>query len=367
MIDYSTGGGLDRSLRELAFEENDRVPIVGGFICKASFLEKVAGMGPFWENPREIAVEAYRRLGVDLIMQFVLPKQDEVSTDSTRPTNFTKRDKPDYSSPEEVVEAIRELPSSAELRESFDHGACVEEYERIYIDGQREMGDMLWIPYTGTSCSFMWYSQYGFRPYFLAIMKYPDDVGELYRYSGDLACLKNRALAEAITGNDLPPYVYFGEDICYNRGPMVPVRTLREIYFPHLRRSIEPLKDAGLNIIWHSDGNIMPILNDLLDCGVDGFQGFQQETGPTLEHFSGLRSQAGRKLILWGSVSVTSTLPFGSVKDVEREVESCIDAAQEGGGYFVAPSSSVGPEVPDANIIAMHRHAITYGSRVRSG
>jgi uroporphyrinogen decarboxylase len=226
---------------------------------------------------------------------------------------------------------------------------------------------MLWIPYTGTSCAFMWYSQYGFRPYFLAIMKYPDEVERLYSYSGDLVRLKNRALAEAITNNGFPPYVYFGEDICYNRGPMVPVDLLREIYFPHLRRSIEPLKEAGLKIVWHSDGNIMPILDDLLDSGVDGFQGFQQDTGPTLEHFANLKSRSGDKLILWGSVSVTKTLPFGTVADVEREVESCIDAAHEGGGFFLAPSSSVGPEVPDANILAMHRHAVEYGSRIRSG
>ena len=302
MIDLSSGDGIEVSLRELAFEDNCRVPVVGGFICKASFLEKVAGMGPFWGNPREIAVEAYRRLGVDLIMQFVLPKPDEVSTKSSKPTNFTRREKRDFASPEDVVESIRQLPSGSELQSSFDHKSSTEEYERILIQGQREMGSMLWIPYTGTACRFMWYGEYGFRPYFLAIMKYPDDVESLYGYSGDLARMKNAALAEAILENGLPPYVYFGEDICYNKGPMVPVSILREIYFPHLRRAVEPLKEAGLRIIWHSDGNIMPILDDLLDCGVDGFQGFQQETGPTLEHFAGLKSRKGNKLILWGSV-----------------------------------------------------------------
>lgn len=128
MIDLSSGDGIEVSLRELAFEDNCRVPVVGGFICKASFLEKVAGMGPFWGNPREIAVEAYRRLGVDLIMQFVLPKPDEVSTKSSKPTNFTRREKRDFASPEDVVESIRQLPSGSELQSSFDHKSSTEEY-----------------------------------------------------------------------------------------------------------------------------------------------------------------------------------------------------------------------------------------------
>jgi len=79
-----------------------------------------------------------------------------------------------------------------------------------------------------------------------------------------------------------------------------------------------------------------------------------------------MKSRSGRKLILWGSISVSSTLPFGSTRDVRREVERCIDAAADGGGFFLTPSSSVGPEVPDENLLTMYRHAIEYGTKLRS-
>jgi uroporphyrinogen decarboxylase len=211
----------------------------------------------------------------------------------------------------------------------------------------------------------MWYSTYGYRPYFLAMMKYPDVIETLFRYSGEQVRLRNKALASAIKGTGHIPLVYLGEDICYNEGPMAPVKLLREVYFPHLRRSMEPLKEAGIRIIWHSDGNIMPIVEDVLDCGVDGFQGFQHEAGTTLDKLVGLRSKAGRKLILFGSISVTATLPFGSVADVKAEVERCMDTAAGAGPFFLAPSSSVGPEVPDENIMAMFRHAVEYGTKIR--
>lgn len=368
MIEDMSGGGFERSLRELNFETNDRVPIVGGFLCKASFLERITGMRPFWDNPRRIAIEAYRRLGTDFIMQFVLPKRDEESTESITPTNFSKpTDKSIYESAEDVIEDIHGLPSTSELHRNYDSDSAYKEYVRLMREGQEEMGDMLWIPHHGDGCcGFMWYSKYGYKPYFLAMTKYPDIVEELFRFSGEWGRLKNKACAKAIRREKLLPFIYLGEDICYNRGPMVPVSLLKEIYFPHLKRALQPLKEVGAKIIWHSDGNILPILDDLLGCGADGFQGFQGETDERLEELASLRSRSGDKLILWGSISVTSTLPFGSVKDVEREVERCIDAAAEGGGFFIAPTSSVGPEVPDQNLIAMYRHAIQYGGKIRS-
>jgi hypothetical protein len=360
-------GGVERSLRELNFQENDRVPIAGGFICKASFLEKVARMGPFWNNPRAIAIEAYRRLGTDLIVQFVMPKRPENSTDSTTATNFSRRTDPSprYTA-ESVVEHVDGLPSVAEIRRNSDSEAIYREFLRIMSDGQKEMGDMLWVPFYAMACRFMWYSQFGFWPYLLALARYPDDMEKLFRNSGEEARLRNKAIARAIRDQNIPPFLYFGEDICYNRGPMVPVRLLREVYFPHLKRAVRPLKDAGARIIWHSDGNILPILPDLLDCGIDGFQGFQAETDRRLEELAAMKSRSGRKLILWGSISVSSTLPFGSRNDVKREVERCIDAAAEGGGLFLSPSSSVGPEVPDENLLTMYRHTIEYGTKARS-
>jgi len=79
-----------------------------------------------------------------------------------------------------------------------------------------------------------------------------------------------------------------------------------------------------------------------------------------------MKTRSGRKLMLVGSISVSSTLPFGSPRRVREEVERCIDVASEGGGFFLSPSSSVGPEAPDRNILTMYRHAIPYGTRVRS-
>ncbi len=276
------GEGVERSLRELRFQDNDRVPIAGGFICKATFLEKVAGLGPFWSNPRAIAIEVYRRLRVDLVIQLVLPKRPEECTSWSGPTNFSKKEPCERFTVSDVVDYVEQLPSPSEVRKGFDSKAVYQDFLEMMIKGQREMRGMLWMPFFARACRFMWYSKFGFRPYLLALMRYPDEMRHLFALSAEEEMMRNKAIARAIADNDLPRFLYFGEDICYNKGPMVPVRLLREIYFPYLERSIQPLKEHGVRIIWHSDGNIMPILKDLLDCGIDGLQGFQSEADERL-------------------------------------------------------------------------------------
>jgi uroporphyrinogen decarboxylase len=124
---------------------------------------------------------------------------------------------------------------------------------------------------------------------------------------------------------------------------------------------VEPLLRNDIRIIWHCDGNILPILGDLLDLGVSGFQGFQEEAGVSLERMAALTTKWRRKPILWGSVSVTTTLPFGTVEGVKRSIERCFEVGAPGGGFCLAPTSSILPETPLENIMALYEHGRTYG------
>ena len=85
------------------------------------------------------------------------------------------------------------------------------------------------------------------------------------------ARLHNETLAAAIRDEDLPPFVYGGQDICGRGGPMVSMDFLQRVYFPLLRYSVEPLLDGGIGIVWHCDGDVRPILPLLLEMGVVGY------------------------------------------------------------------------------------------------
>ena len=141
---------------------------------------------------------------------------------------------------------------------------------------------------------------------------------------------------------------------------MVSPRTLSALYFPSVRRAFEPLVEIDAEIIWHSDGYIIPILDELIACGVSGFQGFQEETGFGIRDIAARRVRSGRKPLLLAGLSVDHTLPHGSVRDVEKDVERIVDAVGVGGGLAIGTANTAGPDCPDENLVALYRHAHRY-------
>jgi uroporphyrinogen decarboxylase len=124
---------------------------------------------------------------------------------------------------------------------------------------------------------------------------------------------------------------------------------------------LEPLVRAGINIIWHCDGDVTPIIDRMLAMGVAGFQGFQEDAGVRLDKLVRARTIKGRRPILLGSVQARSVLPFGTVDDVKQEVERCINVVGRESGFVLGPSAVIQPEIPIENIRAMYDHAKEYG------
>ena len=91
--------------------------------------------------------------------------------------------------------------------------------------------------------------------------------------------MHNRAAARAVTEGGLPPLCRLDHDMADSRGTLVHIDSLDRLWLPHFARSIEPLVQAGVRLLWHCDGNLMEMVPRLLEAGIAGFQGFQYEDG----------------------------------------------------------------------------------------
>jgi len=148
--------------------------------------------------------------------------------------------------------------------------------------------------------------------------------------------------------------VYSGEDICANAGPLASPEILKEIYFPHLKRAVEPLIDSGVHWLWHSDGDIIPILPFLIDCGINGYQGFEEDKGVDMMKLSRTQCQNGSVPFLCGSVSSNSTF-YTTPEEVHSEVQRMINLAHSRkGGVIIAPSTSIMEDTPCENVLAFY-------------
>ena len=361
----------ERILRTLHFEEPDRAPLLGGWIIDDGHHIAITGCAEeaYWHDPMKYAIEAHRMLDVDGMIQVLAPKTPgEYRNSEYFSQELLESVHKRYRNPEDVLAFVRSQPSPEELAMEFDAEAWRDEFRADVLTKQERMGDTVYLPtlWGAVHPEFEQYWAFGYENYLLFMHLYPKAADKFFAGLAAVARKKAEVVVELYRELDMVPLTLIGTDICGGGGPLISPGSLREFYFPHVRRSLEPLHEAGIKTVWHSDGDFRPIVEDILSCGVSGFQGFQEEYGVDIADIARHRTVDGEKLVIFAGPSVTTTLPFGTVDDVKRDIERIIDTLAGKCALFILPANNVLPDCPVENISAMHYHAIEYG-RARYG
>jgi hypothetical protein len=237
--------------------------------------------------------------------------------------------------------------------------AVDEEWARTAWVAEMRRRQALFAPHTvyvpGHGCGF--HAAYGLMGQTLfsyAIYDARDDVDRIVEVLSHNAVCHARAAAQA----RLCPLFFIGDDIAYKGRLMFSPRFLRETFLPCLKRMMRPLKEAGIKVIYHSDGDLTEVLNDLVEAGIDGLNPIEPAAGMDI---GWLKRRYGKRLILVGNVDCSQVLPLGSVEDVRRAVRACVRAASPGGGHFIGSSSEVTPSTPVENVLALYEACREYG------
>ncbi|MFW9936472.1 MAG: uroporphyrinogen decarboxylase family protein [Candidatus Thorarchaeota archaeon] len=143
--------------------------------------------------------------------------------------------------------------------------------------------------------------------------------------------------------------VTFGDDLGYKENQFLSLKNFREFILPYHKRIYQACKKRGILIVLHSCGKIDPFLPDLTDAGLTCIQSLEATAGVDLK---GLKETLGDRLCFMGGLDSSGILTYGSPKDVEENVKSCIKNAGKDGGYFVGPSHDI-LNIPWENILAM--------------
>jgi len=163
-----------------------------------------------------------------------------------------------------------------------------------------------------------------------------------------------RAYAEA----QVCPMHFIGDDIAYKNRTLVSMETLKELFFPYLARMCEPLVNAGIEVIYHTDGYVMDIIDGLLDAGVTGLNPLEPLAGNDI---AAMKKRYGDNLVLVGGMDCSQLLPLGTVRDVREGVKQLLRDAGHGGGLFIGSSSEVVPATPVENIFAFYEACHDFG------
>lgn len=149
--------------------------------------------------------------------------------------------------------------------------------------------------------------------------------------------------------------VFTADDIGQQTGLMLSLSHWMRFIQPRHRAVNELIHQYGAKVIYHTDGAVMEALPGLVDMGIDVLEALQFDA----EGMDPVKMKTlyGDRLCFHGGISVQSTLPFGSPKDVEREVRERIEVLGKDGGYIVAPSHAIQAGTPVANVLAFFRAA----------
>jgi len=256
---------------------------------------------------------------------------------------------------EEAEAKAEGLPSPEEYEKQFDFDAEYAEYRQSIIDTQQACGDMAYMPANWNSgAKISWYGTFGYENFFLLIGLRPDLGVKLCKLGGAMGRCSGRLTAQAARDRLIPNAVLMGEDICTQRGPMISIDFMEEHYAPALAYGLEPLLEAGCKPVWHSDGDVRPMIPMLISCGIQGFQGFQPECGMRIEEIIKLRTREGNKMLIFGPFAVTTELPVLTADEIRKRVRYYADLCRDEADLVFFTANTINPDVPVENIVAMY-------------
>jgi hypothetical protein len=335
----------------------DRTPVLGGWIACPAHIQALAGVGPeeYWADPIGVSIRAYHALGVDGLIDVFVPKGREDFRCVDASTYIHARSE---LSLEEAVARVDAMPSAEEIEATFDFDGAYQAFREELLQMQARCGELVWMPAQWSAgARISWYGDFGYECFFLIMGGYPRQAHKLLEIGGAQGRCRSRLIARAVQEGLYPHAVLLGEDICTQRGPMLSPAFMERYYAPQLRYGLEPLLEAGCKPVWHCDGDVRPILDMLLDCGVQGLQGFQPECGMTIDWVVQKRTREGNRLLIFGPLAVTTELPRCTPDEIRARVRHAIEVCRGNADLVLFTANTINPDVPLENIRAMVEEA----------
>ena len=163
-----------------------------------------------------------------------------------------------------------------------------------------------------------------------AIADDPDSVKRQASRMADEAIERNKRRQE--DGVDV---LLLCSDYCYNSGPFISPAMFREYIQPYLARIIEAARKDGLYTIKHTDGNIMPILDQLVECNPHALHSLDPMAGVDIREVKRLY---GDRICLCGNVHCAA-LQTGTDAEVTASAEYAMTYGKPDGGYMFTTSN----------------------------
>ena len=139
--------------------------------------------------------------------------------------------------------------------------------------------------------------------------------------------------------------ILISDDCANSLAPMFSPDMWEKYLLNNYKEMIDTLREQGCkHFFFHSDGNIAPLMDLLLEAGFEGFNPLEPRCGIDLIK---LRERYGKRIVFFGGVCNTQILPKGDKREIEKMVMPLIELGKDGG--LIIGSASIGDDIePEA-------------------
>ena len=209
------------------------------------------------------------------------------------------------------------------------------------------------IPVLGYVFAGIWQLM-GFETFCFALKRQPELVARLFDEVGQLAY----DMVDRISRHPAVGAIGHSDDIAYKTGLIIGPKYLRRYLFPWVERCAALSHERGLPFVFHSDGQLYPVIEDLIACGVDALHPIE----PAAMDIGELKARYARRLCLCGNVDLDHPLTRGTPGEVKEAVRALLQSVAPGGGFAIGSGNSIAGWIPFENYQALRTASLEYGS-----
>ncbi len=194
----------------------------------------------------------------------------------------------------------------------------------------------------------------GLETFMLACIDDPELIEMMY---DKVVPLQLRAM-EAAMAHPSVGMSFHADDLSGKNGPLVSPAHYRKYVFPCYKQMADMAKAADKPMVYHTDGKIDMVIEELLATGIDGWHPVEKQAHDINE----VKAKYGDRIALLGNIDLQYTLTKGTPEEVDAEVRERIRDLGPGGGYCVSSGNSIPEYVPIDNYAAMLEATYKYGN-----
>ncbi len=343
---------FERLRKTMHHEEPDRLPLIEALVAyeiQSQFLGKKVE-----DSDLKSQVEFWMRAGYDSIPLTVgMMSPGEVTKESSiyRVVQKTLRKEEDEMVPWNIEE--KGVVSGPEDFDRFPWNEAAKlDFSKFYEVQPFLPEGMKILACSGKVFTVTWMLM-GFQNFCLSLYLQEELVSKIFRKVGEIQLAGAKELFKISNVGAL----WVVDDLSYGSGPMVDPKFFRKYVFPWYEELGALAKKQGLLFFFHSDGNIWPIMDDLVAIGFDAIHPID----PTSMDIREVKRKVGKKLGIMGNIH-TDLLSRGTPEEIRKITKATIRDIAPGGGYALGSGNSVPNWARFENYQAMRETALNFGT-----